>query len=135
MSENRYPITELGVKQMVLRIIEVLEEDLADKEVRVKYYKDAKLNGRPCTHIEVTHPRRKNGIRYFQARVLVDKQLQLPVYFASYDWPAQRGGKPPMFEEYVYSDIRLNVGLTDRDFDRGNPAYRFSVVEQAAASE
>lgn len=135
MEENRYPITEIGVKQMVLRIIEVLEEDLADNEVQVKYYKNAKLNGRDCTHFEVVHPFRREGIRYHKARVFVDNELQLPVYFASYDWPKEQGGNPLLFEEYVYSDIRLNIGLTDRDFERSNPEYGFSTIEQAVSQD
>jgi outer membrane lipoprotein-sorting protein len=30
-----------------------------------------------------------------------------------------------LYERYVYSDVQLNVGLTDRDFDTTNPDYRF----------
>ena len=30
-----------------------------------------------------------------------------------------------MIEDYEYRELRVNVGLTDRDFDTGNPAYNF----------
>jgi len=133
MEENRYPITEAGFKMMVKRIIEVLEEDLPHRDVQVTYFKNAKLNGRNCTHFQVVHPVRRQGIRYHMARVLVDNELQVPVYFASYDWPQREGGKPVLLEEYIYSNVRLNVGLTDKDFDRSNPDYGFRVIDHASA--
>lgn len=131
MEENRYPITEAGIKMLVKRIIEVLEEDLAHDDIQVTYFKNAKLNGRDCTHFQVVHPLRQRGIRYHLARVLVDNQLQVPVYFASYDWPEEEDGQPVLLEEYIYSNIHLNVGLTDKDFDRSNPEYGFRAIDRA----
>ena len=66
------------------------------------------------------------------ASVLVDNELQVPVDFASYGWPKQQGGQPLLLEEYMYSNIQLNVGLADNDFERSNPEYGFRVIDQAA---
>lgn len=30
-----------------------------------------------------------------------------------------------LYERYVYSDVQINIGLTDLDFDTANPDYRF----------
>jgi hypothetical protein len=46
------------------------------------------------------------------------------VRYESYDWPRTPGGQPELIEEYTYLNLKFNVGLTDADFDRGNPAYR-----------
>jgi hypothetical protein len=35
------------------------------------------------------------------------------------------GGEPPLIESYSYSDIKLNAGLTDKDFDYENEEYDF----------
>jgi hypothetical protein len=59
------------------------------------------------------------------ARIFVDDELQLPVRFASFDWPAEEGGNLVLLEEYTYTDVKLNVGLTDWDFDHRNENYRF----------
>ena len=49
-------------------------------------------------------------------------------------WPAVRveqfgfptsGQQPPVLEEYHYSNIKTNVGLSDIDFDAANKAYGF----------
>jgi hypothetical protein len=59
------------------------------------------------------------------AEVFIDRELDLPIRYASYDWPAKAGEKPVPLEEYTYSKIKLNVGLTDQDFDPANPKYTF----------
>ncbi len=34
-------------------------------------------------------------------------------------------GKGQLFERYVYTDVRLNVGFTSKHFSRNNTAYGF----------
>jgi hypothetical protein len=49
----------------------------------------------------------------------VDHEHHLPVYAEIFGWQGQ------LIERYGYSDVRLNPGLTDADFDPRNPAYGF----------
>ena len=58
--------------------------------------------------------------------VFVDDEERFPVAYASFYWPDEPGGKPRLLEEYIYTDIKVNVGLTDADFDRDNPDYGFT---------
>jgi len=74
---------------------------------------------------QVIHPVRRPHFRYHMARIFIDDELQLPIRYASYDWPENPGGQPRMMEEYTYLDLKLNVGLTDRDFDYRNENYNF----------
>ena len=125
MKGNRYPVTEIGMLTLGKRLIEVLEEELGHKDAVVKIFKNAKLYGRPCTHFRLLHEKRRPDSRYQQAEVLVDDELNIPVYFRSYDWPKEGTDKPILLEELAFTDVKLNVGLTDKDFDRGNPEYHF----------
>lgn len=125
MQDNRYPITEIGFKNLIKRLVEVANEDMQYGECEVKYYPGAKINGRVCTMAQVTHPVRRPYFRYHLARLFIDDELQLPVRYAAYDWPESAGGQPRLMEEYTYLDIKLNVGLTDRDFDYHNESYNF----------
>ena len=34
-------------------------------------------------------------------------------------------GPAPLLESYTYYDVKLNVGLTEDDFDPANPEYRY----------
>ena len=49
----------------------------------------------------------------------------MPIRYAAWTWPPTGTDTPVLEEEYNYRDIRLNVGLTDRDFDPDNPTYNF----------
>jgi hypothetical protein len=125
MQGNHYPVTEIGFKNLLQRLIEVAREDMHNGECEVKYYPGAKINGRLATMIEVTHPVRRPHFLFSVARIFVDDELQLPIRYASYDWPAEAGGQPQLIEEYTYLDLKLNVGLSDWDFDHRNESYYF----------
>ena len=63
----------------------------------------------------------RGGTKYYCTRFIVhiDKELLLPVGNLFYD------EKDGLLEDYVYSDVKLNVGLTAMDFSRYNKSYRF----------
>ncbi len=125
MDGNRYPITMLGVSKLTARLIEVAEHDKQFGECTVDYRKNAKINNRVCTIIEVTHPVPRRNFLFYKARIYLDDQLNIPVRYEAYNWPKTPGGQPEMDEEYTYLDLKTNVGLTDADFDAHNPSYHF----------
>jgi hypothetical protein len=125
MRESRYPITEVGVKNLSRRLIEVGEEELHCQDCEVRIESGARINGRMCTLFQVSHSTPQEHRPYYFARVFVDDDLDLPVRFCSYDFPQEEGGPPRLLEEYTYTNIKLNVGLTDWDFDHRNGDYQF----------
>jgi hypothetical protein len=125
MHGNRYPITELGVLNLTKRLVEVGESDRKFGECEVQEYPNAKINNRTCTCIQVKHPVPRKNFRYHLARIYIDDELNVPIRFEAYDWPQQAGGQPLLLEEYTYVNLKLNVGLTDADFDPRNPNYKF----------
>jgi Protein of unknown function (DUF1571) len=126
MKDQRYPITELGVANLTKRLIEVGEHDKQYGECEVKFFQGAKVNGRECTVIQVTHPVPRRSFVFHMARIYVDDQLGIPIRYEAYDWPAQPGGPPELLEEYTYMNLKINQGLTDADFDVHNPQYGFN---------
>ncbi len=127
MKDQRYPITEIGVANLTKRLIEVGEHDKQYGECDVKFYQGAKVNGRVCTMIQVTHPVPRRNFLFNVARIYLDDQLQLPIRYEAYEWPAQQGGAPVLLEEYTYMNLQVNQGFTDADFDVHNPNYHFNV--------
>jgi len=129
MQGQRYPITELGVLNLTRRLIEVGQEDMKYGECEVKFFNGAKIKlgseQRAATVIQVVHPVPRRNFRFHMARIYVDDQLNMPVRYEAYDWPASPNEKPPLLEEYTHVDIKVNQGLTDSDFDVKNPNYRF----------
>jgi len=129
MQGNRYPVTEIGVLNLVRRLIEVGEQDSQYGECEVKFFEGAKINDRICTCIQVVHPVPRRNFRFHLARIYVDKELNIPIRYESYDWPREPGGRPELIEEYTYLNVKINNGFTDEDFDIRNPKYSFRSKE------
>jgi hypothetical protein len=125
MAGNRYPITQLGIRRLTERLIEVGEHDMKYGECEVKMLEGAKINGRQCTCIQVVHPKQRNYFLFNMARIYVDNQLNVPIRYEAYEWPKEPGGEPQLTEEYTYLNLKLNNGFTDQDFDPKNPNYQF----------
>lgn len=124
LTDNRHPITETGILNLVNRLIEVGEQDMKHGDCEVRVYR-VPVQSQETICIEVDHPQRRPYFLYHRARIYIDEARKLPVRFEAYDWP-DATGQPPLLEEYTYLDLKLNVGLTDRDFDPANPAYGFN---------
>ena len=125
MQGNRYAITEIGVENLARRLVEVAEHDKQFGECDVNFFPNAKVNGRICTCIQVTHPVPRRNFRFHLARVFIDDEYTIPIRYEAYDWPQEAGGQPVLMEEYTYMNVKVNNGLTDADFDPKNTAYKF----------
>ncbi|HEV7224089.1 MAG TPA: DUF1571 domain-containing protein [Pirellulales bacterium] len=125
MSGNRYPMTELGLRRLTERLIEVGEHDSQFGECDVTVRPGAKINRRDCTCIEVVHPFPRREFLFHLAKIYVDSEHNLPTRYEAYEWPQEAGGAPVLTEEYTYTNLKLNNGFTDKDFDPNNPEYDF----------
>lgn len=125
MRGNKYPITEMGVLNLVDRLLEVGYKDSKYGECDVKYIENVKVDQRECTLIQVVHPVPRKNFIFHIARIYVDKEMNLPIRYESYDWPKAPGEEPVLIEAYTYRNLKLNVGLTDADFDYRNPEYSY----------
>jgi len=123
MRDNRYPITEVGFRNLMGRLIERAEADLRFDECKVEYFKGAKIEGRNCTHIVVTHPIARDHFTFHRADIFIDKEFNVPVRYVSYGWP--EAGELPLLEEYTYTNVRLNTEFSENEFDPDNPEYGF----------
>ena len=129
MRGNKYPITEIGILNLIDKLVEVGEKDVKYGECTVNYYEGIKTTeGRECTMIEVIHPVPRKNFLFHIARILVDNEYNVPIRYESYEWPTEKEPTPPLIEIYDYQKLRLNVGLTDEDFDIKNPKYNFPAL-------
>ena len=130
MRGQHYPITELGITNLLRRLIEVSEKDAKYGECEVNFYQGAKINNRICTCIQVVHPVPRRNFIYHMARIFVDDELNIPIRLEAYDWPDHRNTQPQLIEAYTYVNLKLNNGFTDADFDIRNPSYGFKTAVQ-----
>ena len=125
MQGQRYPIYEAGLENLIVKLIEKATRDRTAGMCEVTYRDGLAMNHRPCSLIEVVHQEKRAPYEFYKAQVLIDDELNLPVRYTSYDWPRAPGAKPEIIEQYTYLNVKLNVGLTDKDFDPSNSAYNF----------
>jgi Protein of unknown function (DUF1571) len=124
MEDNRHPITDAGIGKLIETVVEAWDRELSPAHSHLVIHPHAKVGPRACVMIESTHAVKKPGFLYHMVKVYIDKEHNLPIRFEAYDWP-RNGKSPELVEEYTYSDLKLNVGLTTRDFDPNNPKYSF----------
>jgi outer membrane lipoprotein-sorting protein len=125
MSENRYPITMAGIANLAKAVVAQWEEETAFGEIDVKYYKNAKLGEMTCRVIESSHPQPRKQFKFHKTRLWIDTATGFPVKVEQFGFPRVAGAKPPIVEEYRFTDIKTDVRLTDQDFDPRNPRYNF----------
>lgn len=125
MKDQRYPLTDIGIENLVLKLIERGNRDRENGPCKVEFKEGAKVNGRVCTVLEVKHEDRNKKWDFHFAQIFIDDELRIPIRYAAYDWPAGSDEKPLVLEEYTYTKLKLNVGLGDEDFDHKNKDYNF----------
>lgn len=125
MRGQRYPITEMGIENLVVKLIEKGERDKKAGPCQVEFSRGAKVAKRDCTVLTVRHPAKKPCYDFCEAQIFIDNELNIPIRYAAYDWPKKVGGEKELLEEYTYMHVKTNVGLSDKDFDKENPKYNF----------
>ncbi len=122
--ESLMPITEIGFSHLLDRTIRTLQQDVAadpsgDNTI-VEHITTARIDGRPCRMVRVTHPQRRDGLEFFSTSMFIDSALSVPVRFEVYDWPESPGQQPPLMAEVTYTNLTLNANLDDAIFSPAN---------------
>ena len=118
MRNNLRPITESGMESTINLIARVCEEARRNGDLTVRYRGEGNVAGRPTHIFERLLPKGK-GYTAHLSLLELDKETGYPLSVLSYGWDGE------LLEKYRYERFRTNVGLTERDFDRGNRAYAF----------
>ena len=125
MRGQRYPITDMGIENLVVKLIEKGERDRQQGPCGVEFREGAKIRDRDCTVLTVRHPEQRACFDFCEAQIFIDNELNIPIRYCAYEWPKTPGSEKRLLEEYTYLNIKTNVGLTDLDFDPKNPKYNF----------
>lgn len=125
MRGQRYPMTEIGIENLILKLIERGETARKYPDVTCEFRKNARVKDRACTVLQVTQPTRRPELDFYKAQIFIDSELNVPIRYVAYDWPRSKGDALQVIEEYNYLNLKTNVGLTAADFDPYNDAYNF----------
>ncbi|MEO9592560.1 DUF1571 domain-containing protein [Rhodopirellula bahusiensis] len=126
MRGQRYPITELGLTNLVRKLIERGSRDIDNPGVRVTRTEGHDFDEKSLTLLQIQRSKPTDQPDDFSlAEVVIDEEQKLIVSFRSFGWPESEGETPPLIESYEYHDLVINPALTDLDFDPTNPDYTF----------
>lgn len=122
MRGNRHPITDLGFGQAIdfitrgARLAELRPQD----GVTMIDHGDYMVYGVRAHCIESIAPVKKFSPYYaHRAKICIDRKTKMPARITVWD------DEDNMIEDYGFENVKLNVGLTDHDFDPSNSEYNF----------
>ncbi len=125
MEDSRHPITDAGIGPMLNMLEAHWKVELKPGITEVSINEHMKVGDRPCKMITTRHVEKQKGMDFYLVRVFIDRELGLPIRFEGYDWPKRAGLDGELIEEYTYTNLKLNVGLSEIDFDARNKNYAF----------
>ncbi len=125
MKGNLHPIYEIGFLNLVKKMREVGARDLQNSDCSVTVTRDVSVGKRTCTLIEIKHEQPDPKFEFHIAKIYIDQKRDVLIGYEGFLWPAKEGDPPPLKEKYFYTDLKINVGLTDDDFSPDNKSYDY----------
>ena len=125
MEDNLHPINEAGIGSLIDTVAFHWNNELTPGETEIRFRDDIRIGHSLCGMIESTHPLKHPSYQFYRVRLYIDREHGLPIRFEAYDWPKVKGGEGELVKDYTYLDLKVNVGLTELDFDTRNKAYSF----------
>ncbi|MGE0374802.1 MAG: DUF1571 domain-containing protein, partial [Planctomycetaceae bacterium] len=119
MQETVYPITEIGIRNMLHRLLDHWLSETSGDDVEVQFYPGARMGKQACQVVEATHSQKRPEHEYHKVRLYLDKETGIPVRVQQLGFPPRSGAEPPVLADYTYLSLKTNLGLTDKDFALG----------------
>ena len=120
MSRSRHPFDEIGIGRIIDLINSTFEKANQAGDLELRDLGTARDGDRILRMIEGILPKDPAKKYYcYRAIVSIDEGLGLPVAVKVFDWDDK------LVEHYRYSNVRINTGVTDMDFNPENPNYSF----------
>lgn len=121
LAESRHPITDVGIGRLLEIVAENARRAARNGVLRLVDLGPGEVAGRRVQQVEGILPRKPEAGYYcYRVFLAFDQEHSLPIRVVVYDWDDQ------LVEEYIYTELHLNPGLTARDFDPDNSDYGFS---------
>lgn len=126
MSEARYPITEMGLKKMIERILEFRYRDLKlSQGVECRMLDARMLKHKDCCCFEINYDAPDVSPKFRKSYIHICKETCLPIFVKNFGWPLDGAeavtGKEldeqTLLECYSYSDISTDSRLSTGAFE------------------
>ena len=127
LADNRHPITEAGLANLVGKLTHFRKMDIEDEDARTILDRSTDDDGHTWYRSVHLHTQRNPERPFERIEVLYDPETRLPHQITSYDWPITEGrvDVDRLAEKYTYDEVKLGLGLGEEDFSTANPEYNF----------
>ena len=121
LQESRYPITDVGLGRLIDLLASHAHRAFSRGELTTNEMPavDPLVSGKPERRLELITPTTATGYIANRAIVTIDLAARLPVAVELF------GASGELLASYMYKELVVNPGLTDRDFDPTNAQYTF----------
>ncbi len=122
LSASRHGVDEVGLGFVIQLVKRTYQRALSRPQDQVRFVDQGpgQIRGRPVRCLESIMPAREDSGYYgHRARLCIDSRYHLPIKITIWD------NENELYEEFLYTDLKLNPGLTEKDFDPKNPDYDF----------
>lgn len=123
MRTSRYPITEMGVEMLAIRIQEFYLQHSDKSHLADCEHVESTFRGRDVSEVNIRFKDRILVPEYHSSKLCFDKQTRLLIAVDNYGW--SESAEPRLIEHYHYEQIIEDPTLKDEDFTEENPAYKF----------
>jgi hypothetical protein len=122
MDKSRHPVTDVGIGRLLEIVGDNARRAARNGVLRVVDRGAGEVGGRRVRQVEGFLPK-DPGAGYYAYRVQLsfDEESRLLIRAVVYDWSDQ------LIEDFSYTELRINPGLTGLDFDPSNKEYGFSI--------
>lgn len=131
MRDTRYPVTMAGIQGLLNLMLEIHEDDLRyHRAASCEHQSDIDHAGRPCSVFTTYYQSPEISPTYRKSITWIDDEWNIPIKSVHFEWPqhsveSEALDDTTMIESYEFSQLDFQRRLTDTDFDRNHPEYRF----------
>lgn len=115
---ERHPVGESYMGYTIQLLRKNHDEMKKKAKGEIKFVSEAAVDGRKTWRYKASFP---PGEGFYAAVIVIDfdQATSLPVKIQCFGWDGT------LWEDYVFTGLKVNTGLTAKDFDYLNPAYGF----------
>ena len=74
MRDERYPITEIGMENLAMKLVDAAKTEEVHAGCEVRVSKNAKIGDHACDMYEVTYPKRQPDVDFYRTRVFFSRE-------------------------------------------------------------
>ncbi|HAK59822.1 MAG TPA: hypothetical protein DCO77_05490 [Nitrospiraceae bacterium] len=117
---NRHTIREADIGHILTLFETNYVKSRTDPDATILFEDEEMLGNRNTWRFKAVFPADRDYYGHV-ITIHIDKELFLPIKIVVYGW------KGELFEQYYYEDLKVNVGLTEEDFNVNNSKSLFKV--------